>query len=62
MYGRVDEDLGALALSVERLEKVSGRSVRGAGSAPTELVERPPILLWGYRGDGEAEGAAAAAE
>jgi error-prone DNA polymerase len=50
-YGRVEEDLGALAISVERLVKLSRRDATGAGAA-----ERPPVFLWGY-GNAAEEGA-----
>ncbi len=47
IYGRVEEDLGALAISVERLERVTR-----PGAA-----ERPPVFLWGH-GEASEESAA----
>jgi DNA polymerase III alpha subunit len=54
IHGRVDEDLGALAIGVERLVRISRRDATGAGAA-----ERPPVFLWGY-GDVEEQAAAGA--
>src|SRR5208283_3769650 len=42
IYGKVEEDLGALAISVENLVPVS-RLVE-SGAAP----ERPPVFMWGH--------------
>jgi error-prone DNA polymerase len=42
IHGRVEEDLGALAISVERLLKVSRQGAEGGGAA-----EKPPVFLWG---------------
>ncbi len=52
IHGRVDEDLGALAISVESLVKVSRRAgeapAAGAGSPDADAEpERPPVFLWG---------------
>ncbi len=55
VYGRVDEDLGALAITVERLVQVSRRAGEGerAGAeacgtgAACASPERPPVFLWG---------------
>ncbi len=55
IYGRVDEDLGALAISVEKLERVTRRQAVGAGAA-----ERPPVFLWGH-GEASEESAASLA-
>ncbi len=52
IHGRVDEDMGALSIGVERLVRVSRRDAAGAGAAG-----RPPVFLWGY---GDAEDLAAA--
>jgi DNA polymerase III alpha subunit len=41
IYGKVEEDLGALAISVENLVPVS-RNI-DAHAAP----ERPPVFMWG---------------
>jgi error-prone DNA polymerase len=43
VHGRVEEDLGALAVSVEKLVALSRQDATGAGAA-----ERPPVFLWGY--------------
>jgi hypothetical protein len=52
IYGRVEDDLGALAISVERLVPVSRRTEEpGAAevAGPGERVtpERPPVFMWG---------------
>ena len=41
IYGKVEEDLGALAISVENLVPISRRTEGGV--AP----ERPPVFMWG---------------
>jgi len=56
IHGRVDEDLGALAIGVERLVRVSRRDATGGGAA-----ERPPVFLWGY-GDAEEQAASGAGQ
>ena len=43
IYGKVEEDLGALAISVEKLVPISRRTEGGV--AP----ERPPVFMWGKR-------------
>jgi error-prone DNA polymerase len=53
--GRVEDDMGALAITVERLERVSRQEATGARAA-----ERPPVFLWGRQNDAEEEQAAAA--
>jgi DNA polymerase III alpha subunit len=53
IFGRVEDDLGALAISVERLVAVSRRSGGAIGAQPgsartAEAVpERPPVFMWG---------------
>ena len=42
VFGRIEEDLGALAISVESLEPVSRRGIRVAEATPG----RPPVFLW----------------
>ncbi len=42
IFGRIEEDLGALAISVERLETVSRRDLRAAEAPP----EKPPVFMW----------------
>jgi error-prone DNA polymerase len=56
VHGRVEDDLGALAISVERLVRVSRQDVTGAGGA-----EKPPVFLWGHR-QAEEEALSAAGE
>ncbi len=67
ILGRVDDDLGALAISVERLEAISrrpGESAAGEGGvvgAPVAVLERPPVFMGGREhGTLEAVGGAAA--
>jgi DNA polymerase III alpha subunit len=46
VFGRVEDDLGALAISVERLVRVS-RQAAGAGFGATAVVPaRPPVFMW----------------
>ena len=54
VYGRVQDDLGALAISVEKLVTISRRSeeeqesMRGAAAGnATVAPERPPVFMWG---------------
>jgi error-prone DNA polymerase len=54
VYGRVEDDLGALAISVERLVTISRRSeeeresMRGAAAGNAAVApERPPVFMWG---------------
>jgi DNA polymerase III alpha subunit len=54
IFGRVEDDLGAIAISVERLVTVSRRSEDAAGAAaggvvgaPLASPERPPVFMWG---------------
>jgi DNA polymerase III alpha subunit len=59
VYGRVDEDFGALSIGVERLVKVSRGSGAGAGGEAGDAAgdvaapERPPVFAW-WSGEGEA--------
>jgi DNA polymerase III alpha subunit len=53
IFGRVEDDLGAVAISVERLVTISRRSgstesARGAGESAV-TPERPPLFVWGRR-------------
>ncbi len=41
IYGKVEDDLGALAISVENLVPISRRVESGA------VPERPPVFMWG---------------
>jgi DNA polymerase III alpha subunit len=52
IFGRIEEDMGALAISVERLETVSRRDLRAAEAAP----ERPPVFMWGREHAAAASG------
>ena len=57
VYGRVDEDFGALSIGVERLVKVSRDSATGeageaAAAADVAAPERPPVFAW-WSGEGE---------
>jgi DNA polymerase III alpha subunit len=54
IFGRVEDDLGALAISVERLVTISRRTgeavARGADAgeeAAAAAPERPPVFMWG---------------
>jgi DNA polymerase III alpha subunit len=51
IYGRVEDDLGALAISVERLVAVSRRTEEpGEAEAAADArvaPERPPVFMWG---------------
>ena len=51
IFGRVEDDLGAVAISVERLVTISRRSgsTESSRSAGQEAVapERPPLFVWG---------------
>ena len=53
VHGRVEDDMGALAITVEKLERVSRQEAAGARAA-----ERPPVFLWGREHESE-EGRAA---
>jgi len=68
VYGRVEDDLGAVAISVEQLVMVSRRTGEpaGAGSAAAASAdraggmavapERPPMFMWGRFHDHSEEG------
>jgi error-prone DNA polymerase len=45
IFGRVEDDLGALAISVENLIAVSRRTGEAFGAAAAP--ERPPLFMWG---------------
>jgi DNA polymerase III alpha subunit len=52
IYGRVEDDLGALAISVEKLIPVSRRTEEpgeseAAGADARVAPERPPVFMWG---------------
>jgi DNA polymerase III alpha subunit len=50
IFGRVEDDLGAVAISVERLVTISRRSGTGdtdRGLAAAVTPERPPLFVWG---------------
>jgi error-prone DNA polymerase len=54
IYGRVEDDLGALAISIERLVTVSrrtgeavGREGGGADASAAVAPDRPPVFMWG---------------
>jgi DNA polymerase III alpha subunit len=54
IYGRVEDDLGAVAVSVERLVMVSrrtgepvGSAEEGPGSHAAAVPDRPPVFMWG---------------
>jgi DNA polymerase III alpha subunit len=54
IFGRVEDDLGALAISVERLVTISRRTGEAVGmgaNAGEETAaaapERPPVFMWG---------------
>ncbi len=55
IHGKVEDDLGALAISVEKLVPVSRRTeepgeaeaVRTAGADGRVAPERPPVFMWG---------------
>jgi error-prone DNA polymerase len=44
IHGRVEDDMGALAITVERLERVSRQ-----GATAARAVERPPLFTWAWR-------------
>ena len=44
IFGRVEDDLGAVAISVERLVMISRRT---GGSTSVAAPERPPVFMWG---------------
>jgi DNA polymerase III alpha subunit len=61
IYGRVEDDLGAVAVSVERLVMVSRRMGEPVGAteaaashaAATAVPDRPPVFMWGrFHGSG----------
>ena len=45
IYGRVEDDLGAVAISVEQLVMVSRRMGEAVG--PVVVPDRPPVFMWG---------------
>ncbi len=50
IFGRVEDDLGAVAISVERLVTISRRSGTGDTDRGLEAAvapERPPLFVWG---------------
>jgi error-prone DNA polymerase len=53
IFGRVEDDLGAVAISVEHLVMVSRRTgepagaEQGAGAPIVAAPERPPVFMWG---------------
>jgi error-prone DNA polymerase len=51
IYGRVEDDLGAVAISVERLVMISRRTGEPAAVA---APERPPVFMWSHFHDGIA--------
>lgn len=59
VHGRVEDDLGAIAITVERLVMVSrrggGEAPQAAGMAAAVVApERPPMMMWGrYHDYGE---------
>ena len=66
IHGRVEEDLGALAITVESLLQVSRRA--GEGEAPAQgaadadaVPERPPVFMWGREPAAATAAAVAAA-
>ncbi len=74
VHGRVEDDLGSVAISVERLLMVSrraGEEPLAAESAPAAVIaarrpavapERPPMFMWGrFHDPGDEDPAAAAA-
>jgi error-prone DNA polymerase len=59
VHGKVEEDLGAVAVQVERLIMVSRRA-GDEGEAAVEAPARPPMFLWGrFHDPGDADGIAA---
>ena len=56
VFGRVEDDLGALAISVEKLFAVSRRTGEevgmqpGAAHAAEAAPEQPPVFMWGREG------------
>ena len=67
IFGRVEDDLGALAISVERLVPVSRRTEEpesaAGGRARMRAVapERPPVFMWGREHAAVPRGLAGAA-
>jgi DNA polymerase III alpha subunit len=66
IHGRVDEDLGALAITVETLVQMSRRAGEGeaVGAAPPDVgaaPERPPVFMWGSKPPNGVERTPAAA-
>jgi len=54
IHGRVEDDLGAIAISVERLVMVSrrtgepvGSAEEGAAARAAAVPDRPPVFMWG---------------
>ena len=53
IFGRVEDDLGAVAISVERLVTISRRTGDTLPNAAAATPERPPVFMWGrFGGDG----------
>jgi DNA polymerase III alpha subunit len=59
IYGRVEDDLGAVAISVERLVMMSRRTGEAVGAAEAgaagrasqaaaAVPDRPPVFMWGH--------------
>jgi error-prone DNA polymerase len=46
IHGRVEDDLGAVAISVERLVMVSRRTGEAVGTS-VAVPDRPPVFMWG---------------
>ena len=60
VHGKVEDDLGAVAISVDRLVLISRRTGEAAGTAgggpsrapATAVPDRPPVFMWGLRDAG----------
>ena len=66
IYGKVEDDLGALAISVEKLVPVSRRTeepgeAEAAGADARVAPERPPVFMWGREHAAVPRGLAGAA-
>ncbi len=50
IYGRVEDDLGAVAISVERLVMVSRKTGEAAEGPHAAVIspDRPPVFMWGH--------------
>ena len=64
VHGRVENDLGAFAITVERLLMVSRRNGRtGSAIGLVAVPERPPMMMWGrYHDYGDTASADMAAD